>query len=231
MNLILWQQIFNIAWAFSESVRKALKEKYFSDVTEVNRPFTVFGYVDNGKYYGAGMDSVEGHNVCGFSSVYLTNIYISRIKKHFSCGLNVSRDPQIQLALRAIEGLDISSLSEVEKEHAAKAIESGYLYRDQNMLYTKILVSNMSDDDRIFEISDRLKNGYFDEDAKIVAEKIAELIKRALSDYLYGEWERANTLAALPILDSVVEALIEKGTLTPPENGIGAEGCWMSVKK
>jgi hypothetical protein len=35
----------------------------------------------------------------------------------------------------------------------------------------------------------------------------------------------------MPILDSVVEALIEKGILTPPANRIGAEGCWMSVEK
>jgi hypothetical protein len=35
----------------------------------------------------------------------------------------------------------------------------------------------------------------------------------------------------MPILDSVVEYLIEKGILTPPEDGIGAEGCWMYVEK
>ena len=41
----------------------------------------------------------------------------------------------------------------------------------------------------------------------------------------------ANVLANSPVLDAVVECLIEKGVLTPPEDGIGAEGCWMSVKK
>lgn len=30
---------------------------------------------------------------------------------------------------------------------------------------------------------------------------------------------------------AIVEALIEKGILTPPDNGIGAEGCWMSIAK
>ena len=33
------------------------------------------------------------------------------------------------------------------------------------------------------------------------------------------------------LLDAVVECLIEKGVLTPPADGIGAEGCWMSVEK
>ena len=231
MNLILWQQVFCIADAFSHCVKCALKKNHFADVEKTDRPFSVFGYVDNGKYYGGGWDGVDAQNVCGFSNVHLDNIYITRIKKHFSCGLNVSNEPKIQLALRAIEGLDISSLSETEKEHAAKAIECGYLYRDGNMLYTKILVNALSDRDRLFDISNALQNGYFDADAEIVAAKVAELIKKSVPDYLLGEWRLANNLANLPILDSVVECLIEKGVLTPPEDGIGAEGCWMSVEK
>lgn len=231
MNLILWQQVSNISWAFSENVERILKEKYFSDVADVKRPFSVFGYVDNGKYYGGGWDGVDAQNVCGFSNVHLDNIYITRIKKHFSCGLNVSKDPQIQLALRSIEGLDITVLSEQEKEHAAKAIECGYLYRDGDMLYTKILVCSMKDSDRLFEISNGLCKGFFEEDAKIVAEKIAALIKKVVPEYLLGEWRLANSLANMPVLDAVVEVLIDKGILTPPENGIGAEGCWMSVMK
>ena len=231
MNLILWQQVSNISWAFSENVERILNEKYFSNVAEVKRPFSVFGYVDNGKYYGGGWDGVDAQNVCGFSNVHLDNIYITRIKKHFSCGLNVSKDPQIQLALRSIEGLDITSLSEQEKEHAAKAIECGYLYRDGDMLYTKILVCSLSDRDNLFKISDGLQNGYFNADAEIVAAKVAELIKKSVPEHLHGEWKLANNLANMPILDAVVEVLIEKGILTPPENGIGAEGCWMSVMK
>ena len=231
MNLILWQQVFHIADAFSYCVECALKKNHFAGVEKTDRPFSVFGYVDNGKYYGGGWDGVDAQNVCGFSNVHFDNIYITRIKKHFSCGLNVSKDPQIQLALCAIEGLDITSLSEKEKEHAAKAIECGYLYRDGDILYTKILVSALSDINRLFDISNALQNGYFDADAEIVAEKVAELIKKIVPDYLLGEWRLANNLASMPILDAVVECLIEKGVLTPPEDGIGAEGCWMSVEK
>jgi len=231
MNLILWQQISNIAYAFSYCVERALKKDHFALVEKTDRPFSVFGYEDNGKYYGGGWDGVVAQNVCGFSNVDLDNIYITRIKKHFDCGLNVSQEPKIQLALRAIDGLDIKALSETEKEHAAKAIECGYLYRDGDMLYTKILVSALSDKDRLFDISNALRNGYFDADAEIVAAKIAELIKSSVPDHLLGEWSFANTLASLPVLDAVVECLIEKGVLTPPEDGIGAEGCWMSVEK
>ena len=231
MNLILWQQIFNISTAFEGNIERILKEKHFSAVADTSYPFSVFGYIDNGKRYGAGWDGVTAKNVCGFSNIHLDNIYITRIKPHFHCGLNVSNDPLIQLALRAIEGLNITALSEEEKEHAAKAIECGYLYRDGDMLYTKILVSMLSDRDKMFAISNKLQFGYFDSDAEIVAAKIAELIRASIPDYLLGEWRLANRLASLPILDAVVEYLVEKGVLTPPEDGIGAEGCWMSVEK
>ena len=231
MNLILWQQIYEISDAFAYNVECILRDKHFSDITKADRPFSVFGHVDNGKRYGGGWDGVKAQNVCGFSRVYLDNIYITRIKAHFHCGLNVSNDPQIQLALRAIEGLDISTLSEKEKEHAAKAIECGYLYRDGDTLYTKILVSEYSHKDTLYQISYGLQNGYFNEEAEILAQKLAKLIKDSVPEYLLGEWELANRLASAPILDSVVECLIEKGVLTPPEDGIGAEGCWMSVEK
>lgn len=230
-NLVLWQQIYTISHAFSDNVECILAERYFSQLGKVNRPFSVFGYVDNGKYYGGGWDGADAENVCGFSRIHLDNIYTTRIQKHFSCSLNISNAPQIQLALRAIDGLDVPSLSETEKEHAAKAIESGYLYREGDTLYTKILVSAMQDMDRLFDISKGLCEGFFEEDAQVVAGKLAALIKKVVPDYLLGEWRFANSLANMPVLDSVVEVLIEKGILVPPEDGIGAEGCWMSVMK
>lgn len=230
-NLILWQQVTNMADAFSCCVQRELEKKHFADIARTEHPFRVYGYVNTGRNYGGGWDGVDAQNVCGFSWVHLDNIYITRIKKQFDCGLNVSNEPQIQLALRAIEGLDITSLSETEREHAAKAMERGYLYRNGNMLYTKILVSTLSDSNRLYDISNALREGYFNTDAEVVAEKIADLIRKSVPDYLLGEWRLANTLASLPVIDAVVECLIEKGLLIPPKDGIGAEGCWMSVEK
>ncbi|MBQ8403675.1 MAG: sigma-70 family RNA polymerase sigma factor [Clostridia bacterium] len=231
MNLILWQQVFVIADAFSDNVKKIMAEKYFAEYKKPERPFSVFGYVDNGKRYGGGWDGVEAQNVCGYKYVHLDNIYITRIKPHFHCGLNVSTDPQVQLALRAIGGIPVASLAENEKEHAAKAIEQGYIYREGDTLYTKILVFAYADRERLFSISGELKKGYFEKDAEAVAEKLAALIKASIPEHLLGEWGFANSLANMPVLDAVVEALIEKGLLTPPENGVGAEGCWMCVEK
>lgn len=231
LNLILWQQVTYMSSAFSCNVESVLKERYFKQVKEVKRPFSVYGYVDNGRTYGGGWDGVDARNICGYAMVQLENIYITRIRKHFHCGWNVSNDPQLQLAIRAIDGLQVSSLSETEKEQAAKAIECGYLYREGGMLYTKILVNTAQDKGRLFDISRGLRNGYFEEEAALVAEKLAALIRKSVPDYLLGEWRYANYPANLPVIDSLVEALIEKGILIPPENGIGAEGCWMAVAR
>lgn len=229
-NLILWQQVVMMAGALSGNVEKILSEKYFAQFDEIKRPFSVFGYVDNGKYYGGGWDGVDAENVCGYSKIRLDNIYITRIRKHFSCGLNVSRDAQVQLAIRAINGLDVGTLSDSEKEHAAKAIDCGYLYREGEMLYTKILVCDGKDAGRLYDISKKLRKS-FTADAEAVAEKIAALIYKVVPEYLHNEWRFANTLAGMPVTDALVEALIEKGILIPPADGIGAEGCWMSVEK
>ncbi|MCH5268980.1 MAG: hypothetical protein J1E62_11660, partial [Lachnospiraceae bacterium] len=231
LNLILWQQVKAIGDTFERNVNRILSEKYFAGTEETHRQFNIFGYVDNGKYYGGGWDTSQANNLCGYSEILFSNIYISRIKIHFHCDHNAALDPQLQLALRSINGLDADSLTEAEKEHAAKAIECGYLYREGNTLYTKILVSDMKDKDRLFDISRGLSKGYYEEIADKIAEQLADLIKAAVPEHLLGEWRFANSLAASPMIDALVEELIKQNTLTPPADGIGAEGCWMIVAK
>lgn len=230
-NLILWQQITELCNCFPRSVEKILSEKYFPDAKRQYRIFTVYGYENNGKSYGGGMDNVNAQNVCGYSLLTFQNIYMSHIKPHFHCGLNISEDIPLQIALRAINGLNIDSLSENEREAAAKSVECGYVYREDNMLYTKILVSDNKDYGRLFDISGRLSEGYFEKQAEETAAKIAELIRNTVPKHLLGDWAMANRIASMPVLDHVVDELINRGMLTPPEDGIGAEGCWMSVSK
>lgn len=230
-NLILWQQISVIARAFSHAVTEFLSQKDFAGMEECGRPFSVFGYQANGKYYGGGCDGTSAENLCGYSGVHLTNIYTPHIEKHFSCGHNISMDKQLQLAIRAIDGLDIASLTEDEKEQAAKAVECGYLYREGEVLYTKILVSDLQSGSKLFDVSHKLYKGFFEEAAGTAAEKLAAFIRRTVPEYLLPEWNYVNTLAELPVLDALAEALIEKGILVPPENRLGAEGCWMQLRK
>lgn len=57
------------------------------------------------------------------------------------------------------------------------------------------------------------------------------MIRRTVPEYLLAEWKFFNILASGSVLDNVVETLIERGVLIPPEDGLGAEGCWMSVAR
>ena len=214
-----------------KNVEKDMEERYFSRIQKKKRPFYVYGYIDNGKYFGSGWDGVNAENVCGYSKIRVDNIYTTQVRAHFHCGLNLANDIPIQLALRAIDGLNIGSLTEAEKEYAAMAVSCGYLYREGEMLYTKILVNRLCDSEKLYDISQRLEKGCFEKTARIIADKMAKLIYDCVPDYLLSEWKFANRLASLPVIDSVVEALIEKGMLVPPEDGVGAEGCWMGVEK
>lgn len=231
LNLILWQQIFDLTNTLKNQVISILRQNYFSDIEESDRPFSVFGY-SLFKHYGCGWDGVDASNICGYSRIHLNNIYITRIKAHFHCGLNVALDPLSQLAIRAIHGLPTDTLSELEAEHAAKAIQCGYLYREGDMLYTKILVNDLKDEDRLFAVTKKLtENSYFQETAEQIARNLSVIIPRLVPAHLLGDWRFVPLLASLPVLDAVVDALIERGILTPPADGLGAEGCWMSVEK
>ena len=64
-----------------------------------------------------------------------------------------------------------------------------------------------------------------------IAEELAVLLRKILPPHLLGEYRFANLLAGVPLDDSLIETLIEKGLLTAPENGVGAEGMWMQVEK
>ena len=233
LNLILWQQVYYMARSLEEKVTDILKNKYFADAVDPDpdRPFSIYGFESLGKSFGCGLDGTISHDVCDYSQIFIRNIYISRIQKHFSCGHNISTDPMLLLTIRSIEGLSVDRLTEDEKEIAAKAIEQGYLLRKGNTLYTKILVNDKKDGSRLFSTTIKLENGYFDKAAETIAKELSALIKGALPDYLIGEWFFANRLAGLPMVDALVEALIERGILTPPADGIGAEGCWMEVEK
>ncbi|MBQ7337781.1 MAG: RNA polymerase sigma factor [Clostridia bacterium] len=231
-NLVLWQHIHQLSGVFKSLVERELKKEIFADVKKTERPFHVFGYVDHGVYFGGGCDGVNANNVCGYRKVYLENIYVSRIRKHFDCGLNVATESQIQMAIRAIEGLEVAALSKEEQETAAKAIACGYLFREGDMLYTKLLVNRIEDGERLFDINERFfEGGYLNESAKALAKRLGKMLRDGIAEHLLGEWMYANSLISAPLIDEMIEILISRGLLIPPEDGIGAEGCWMMVEK
>lgn len=232
LNLILWQQVRGMADVFAACVEEKLKNKYLADVKISERPFSIFGYqeYEGAKDWGGGWDGVTASDLCGYKHIRIDNVYMSHIKAHFHCECNISNDEKLRMAIRAIEGLSVDELDEKEKEIAARAIECGYLYREDRSLFTKFLVHKKDDGDRLFAVNELMRDS-FEETADGVAKKIADFVKRNIPEYLRGDYNYINWLANLPVLDTLVDCLIEQGILTPPENGVGAEGIWMSVEK
>ncbi len=229
-NLILWQQVHRISRVFRDCVGRILSERYFAQAGRAKRPFSVYGYVEDGRDCSGGWDCAKTAEAWGYGW-YVENIYNKWIREHFNCWYHLEDDQELRLTLRALDGLALDSLSDAEKECAARAIDCGYLYREGGMLYVKILVCGGRDRERLFRVTEGLADGCLKECAGAVAEKLSGLIRRFVPGYLLGEWRYANDLAALPVLNALLEALVEGGVLTPPENGIGAEGCWMTVER
>ncbi len=229
-NLILWQQIFPLADAYQQAVRRCLETHQLTGVTPSERPFTVFGYVANGKVWGGGWDSAEASELCGFRRVKADNISVSRIERHFFACSNLSANDGIRLALRAIDGLSVADLTAAEKEAAARAVQEGYLFREGDTLFTKILVSGEADDARLFELSERIASE-FTAQAEETAAEIAAFLRAHVDPALHGDYVYLNQLAALPMIDTLIEAMIGRGVLTPPETTPGAEGVWLTVQR
>ena len=137
------------------------------------------------------------------------------------------------LAIHALEGISMETLTEAEKEHAAKAIQCGYLYRDGDMLYTKFLCEPMGESmtGNTTNVDHRPLTADIVPICREIAEELSVLLRKILPAHLLGEYRFANILAGIPLDDSLIETLIAKGLLTAPENGVGAEGMWMQIEK
>lgn len=232
LNLILWQQVKWMAASFQWKIAEILEKKHFPDVKKSDRPFVVYGYLDNGELgrCGYGYDGFEAKNVCGYREIHAGTVYGDRLQHHFPRGLNLAGDQAFQLAIRAIRGLPVSDLTEQEREYAAKAVEEGYLFREGDTLYTKFLVTEGNNTNPSRAPTNRFGEEMVAE-AEQAAAEIAAFIRQNLPAHLLRDYWLVNEIASLPLGDALVEVLIEKGLMTPPENGIGAEGLWMNVTK
>lgn len=234
IRFIAWSLISAMIWNLDGAVRDKLKEKYFKDIEILSREFSSVGFAVrenetlNMGFYGC--DGIGANNVCGYSKIDFTNIYGERIEKHCGCGHNISTDPQLMLTIRAIGGLDVNALSSDEKEIAAKAIESGYLERKENILYPKILVLSSEQERDFYKLSTDFKSDILDLADKI-AEKLSDLIKKIVPPHLLNEYPMFSMAASIRILHNTIEKCIETGILNKPEKTLCAEGAWMIVTK
>lgn len=232
VRFITWSLISPIIWDLDAAVRNILYKKYFAGFNVLKREFTVVGFAvksgekSNMRFYGC--DRIAANNICGYDEVRFVNIYGDRIEKHCGCGHNISTDKTLMMTIRAVDGLDIESLSGEDKEIAAKAIECGYIKREDNILRPKILVFGAEDEKDFKSLS--FITGITDL-ANTIAEKLASLIKRTVPAHLLNEYPMFSKAASIGILNDTIEKSIETGILNAPENKLCSEGTWMILKK
>ncbi len=237
IRFVLWTLISKTVWKLDGAVCDLLRQKYFAEIELLKRDFSTLGIsikdgeiLDTGFYGCDGItDAVREYDIYGYWLIFVSNIYGARLDKHFSCGHHALTDSLLLITVRAIGGLSIDTLTEDEKETAAKAIECGYLRKDGNMLYPKIVVIS----GKKGEDFNRLLCG-FDKTINVLAEKIADelsrLIKRYVPKHLMNEYTMFSMGASLRILHDVIETCITEDLLTVPDSRLCGEGVLMIVE-
>lgn len=235
LRFILWSLINDSVWYIKERVDDILEEKFFKDVKLPERKYTTAAVaVKEGTPYGGrfyGCDGNETRDFCGYSYVFVRNIYGKRIDKHFYAGQDITNDEKINLTLKAIGGLYVSELTEDQKEIAAKTIECGFLRKSGDILEPQIVTIEFKE----WEKYRNLLRGYYDSVEDICNEIAVELhdyIVSHIQKHLLNEYKSYNLLVAgINVLNDLIEKCIEENILTTPKKRIGPEGVLLVVEK
>lgn len=235
LRFILWTLISESVWHLKERVDEILETEYFKEVKQPQRKFTTVGVaIPYGASYSArfyGCDGNETHDFCGYSYVFIRNIYGKRIDRHYYCGQTITNDEKLRLTLKAIGGMDINTLDKTQREIAAKAIECGFLRKNGEILEPRIVAIEQKD----WENFCNLLCEYYDsiEDiAKMIAAELHAYMVSHIQKHLLNEYKSYNLLVSgINLLNDLIEKCIAEDLLTDPQQRIGPEGVLLVVKK
>ena len=235
---LLWVLIANASWGFVRETEKIMDEIYFSDVKEAisssGRKFTcgAIARKENEQKlpYGYGCDCNNARDFCGYSYVEIRNIYGPKKDALYRVGHNLTHEIGISLLLKSIGGLPIESLTEEQKELAAKGIEVGLLRKNDSLLEPAIIIIDNKNSAGFFKCLDELYPllaPYCEE----LALEVSNHIKKHIQKHLLDEYKTYNMAASASIVSCVIDKCIELGLLNEPENRLGSEGILMVIEK
>lgn len=235
LRFILWTLISESVWHLKDRVDEILETEYFKEVNQPQRKFTTvcvaipYGASYSARFYGC--DGNETHDFCGYSYVFIRNIYGKRMNRHFYCGQTITNDEKLRLTLKAIGGMDINTLDETQREIAAKAIECGFLRKNGEILEPRIVAIEQKD----WENFRNLLCEYYDsiEDiAKEIAEEMYAYMLSHIQKHLLNEYKSYNLLVSgINLLSDLIEKCIAEDLLTEPQQRIGPEGVLLVVER
>ncbi len=235
---LLWVLITNATWGFVRETEKVMDKVHFSDVKEAisssGRKFTFSAIARKENEpkipYGYGCDGNTARDFCGYSLVNIRNIYGPKIDAHFRVGHNLTHDKGISLLLKSIDGISIESLTDEQKELAAKGIEVGLLRKSDEILEPAIIIIDNKNSDGFFKCLDELYPllaPYCEE----LALEVSNYIRKHIQKHLLDEYKTYNMAASVSIVSCVIDKCIELGLLNEPENRLGSEGVLLVVEK
>lgn len=235
LRFILWTLISESVWHLKDRVDEILETEYFKEVNQPQRKFTTvcvaipYGASYSARFYGC--DGNDTHDFCGYSYVFIRNIYGKRMNRHFYCGQTITNDEKLRLTLKAIGGMDINTLDETQREIAAKAIECGFLRKNGKILEPRIVAIEQKD----WENFRNLLCEYYDsiEDiAKEIAEEMYAYMLSHIQKHLLNEYKSYNLLVSgINLLNDLIEKCIAEDLLTEPQQRIGPEGVLLVVER
>ncbi len=235
LRFILWTLISESVWHLKERVDEILETEYFKEVKPPQRKFTTvgvaisYGASYNVRFYGC--DGNDTHDFCGYSYVFIRNIYGKRMDRHFYCGQTITNDEKLRLTLKVIGGMDINTLDETQREIAAKAIKCGFLRKNGEILEPRIVAIEQKD----WKNFRNLLCEYYDsiEDiAKEIAEEMYAYMLSHIQKHLLNEYKSYNLLVSgINLLNDLIEKCIAEDLLTEPNQKIGPEGVLLVVEK
>ncbi|MBQ3099795.1 MAG: sigma-70 family RNA polymerase sigma factor [Clostridia bacterium] len=232
LSFILWPLIGFIVHPMQNKVTEKIKQKYFTDVEPAKRPYSQTAVVsDESTACGWGNDGISGKGILGYKSVAFSNMYGTLIDPHFRCGHNIANDEMLLMTVRAINGLDIDTLSDSDKEIAAKASECGYLRKNGNIIEPKIITFDRKDEGKWYSIPQK-----FIEDCEDLIDRIADelgvIVKKNLPEHLINDYHNYCNLIASSRFDAkFIDRCVELGILYKPEKRLSAEGMTLRIEK
>lgn len=231
LSLLLWALMPDILGNFTGQVGEKLG-LFFPNIVIHDQPFTsvaVADLPDHNYFYSC--DSINAHDVCGYSDILVRNFYGKRLQAHFNCGHNLVADPLLLFTIRCVGGVSMAALSKEGREVADRALQQGYLRLREGILEPTVIV--LSDGISVYMEFQSLLGALEEEEevrklANSLAEELAGFMEKYIPPHLLGDYPYYNSyIAANCFSHDVVEECIRREILKVPANPLGPEGVLM----
>ena len=228
---ILWSMIPR----FADMVNRAVSASIQKEMSELNvekekRHFYVLGHIipsgENFEPLFYGLNGTSAENIMGFKKVSVQNYLGERLPVEWNrFGATVSFDMHKELGLifKAAGGLDVESLDENEKEVAGKAIEMGYIKKDDHTLVPVVVMMDTDTEkewNQLFTDAAEIIDKYAEE----LCAKYTKLVKDNVPTHLLSQTNVFVEITATALRHYLIECCIENELLYIPVEEKCSEG-------